>query len=180
MIPASHLSSSNILSGPLQEGCIRFCEKYSGVPNVCRSKLTDFEVAAAVAFAFLLRIPHCVAAVASFCLLNGSYPETIDNLAANRACCCVVGAVLVIVCDLLEPLLQKNAVPWCLHIAPQLVRKCNGQPEEKQPACMLQGLRFDCSSGKAFKVVSGRGSGAYPLAHYTLGRSVFPVEESRS
>ncbi|KAF7260913.1 hypothetical protein EG68_01903 [Paragonimus skrjabini miyazakii] len=35
----------------------------------------------------------------------------------------------IIVCDLLEPLLRKNAVPWCLHIAPQLVRKCNGRPE---------------------------------------------------
>ncbi|KAF7241643.1 hypothetical protein EG68_10796, partial [Paragonimus skrjabini miyazakii] len=55
----------------------------------------------------------------------------------DGACCCVVGAVLVIACDLLEPLLRKNAVPWCLHIAPKLVRRCNGQPEEKQPVCIL-------------------------------------------
>ncbi|KAF5404990.1 hypothetical protein PHET_01607 [Paragonimus heterotremus] len=27
--------------------------------------------------------------------------------------------VRLIVCDLLEPLLRKNAVPWCLHVAPR-------------------------------------------------------------
>ncbi|KAF5396929.1 hypothetical protein PHET_10162 [Paragonimus heterotremus] len=44
------------------------------------------------------------------------------------SCCCVFSTVLV--CYYCwNPLLRKNAVPRCLHVAPRLVHDYNGQPE---------------------------------------------------
>ncbi|KAF5403666.1 hypothetical protein PHET_02906 [Paragonimus heterotremus] len=65
-------------------------------------------------------------------VLTNNSPDELVKLA--------FGMLGFIVCDLLEPLLRKNTVPWCLHVAPHLVRRRAGQSTCKQPACMLQQL----------------------------------------
>ncbi|KAF7233989.1 hypothetical protein EG68_11855, partial [Paragonimus skrjabini miyazakii] len=50
------------------------------------------------------------------------------NLICITPCCCVFSTVLV--CDYCwNPLLRKNAVPRCLHVALRLVHDYDGQPE---------------------------------------------------
>ncbi|KAF5403386.1 hypothetical protein PHET_03200 [Paragonimus heterotremus] len=63
--------------------------------------------------------------------------------------------ITVIVCDLLEPLLRKNTVPWCLHVAPHLVRRRAGQSTCKQPACMLHVQMYLQKISLLFEVTSG-------------------------
>ncbi|KAF5398317.1 hypothetical protein PHET_08479 [Paragonimus heterotremus] len=70
--------------------------------------------------------------------------------------------IYVIVCDLLEPLLRKNAVPWCLHVAPHLVRSLTARH-----------LPADSHAGPTSFYYLGEGKQSDDIH-----RNSFPIDES--